>query len=530
MSGRRRGTLSPMPGTPLSLLSDASDALAATQSKNAKRDRLAQVLASVDDDVREPAIAFLSGELLQGKIGVGWAAVRDLEVGSPAATPSLSVREVHDTFGAIALARGAGSAKERTRLLGELFERATERERAFLGRLVVGELRQGALDASLLDAIAAVTRIAPEAVRRAAMLAGSIVVVGAALMRDGPAALERWPLTPFRPISPMLASPGGDLEEALSALASGPAVIERKLDGARLQAHKDGEDVCLYTRSLHDVTARGPEIVARVRAMPARRLILDGEALALDGASGRPLPFQKTMSRFGRRAPSADGARPLSGFFFDVVLVDDTVLLDLPLEERTRALTACVPSGERVPRIVTEDLEEAERFYAESVAQGHEGVMAKSLRAPYEAGRRGAAWLKIKPAHTLDLVVLAVERGSGRRSAWLSNLHLGARDPTHGGWVMLGKTFKGMTDAMLTWQTEHLRALAVGEEEGGYVVHVRPELVVEIAFDGVQESTHYPGGLALRFARVKRYRADKPAREADTIDAVRAIFERSRGA
>jgi DNA ligase-1 len=382
----------------------------------------------------------------------------------------------------------------------------------------------------VLEAIAIAARVEARAVRRAAMLGGSIPIVGADLLARGLDALAAYDLVPFRPILPMLASPIGDLETAMSAL--GEAALETKIDGARLQVHRDGDEVRLYTRSLHDVTARAPEIVALVRSLPARSLVLDGEAIALD-ANGKPLPFQTTMRRFGRRG---DDARlreelPLSVLFFDAVHVDGSSMLDAPLRDRRAALARVVPERARVPSIVTSELDAAESFYTSSIAVGHEGVMAKALDASYEAGARGASWLKIKPAHTLDLVVLAVERGSGRRTGWLSNLHLGARDPVHGGFVMLGKTFKGMTDAMLTWQTEKLRALALaGSDEGdeGYVVHVRPELVVEIAFNDVQESPHYPGGLALRFARVKRYREDKSASEADTIDTVRAIFAQAR--
>ena len=507
--------------TSLTEIAETSRSVAAARGRNDKRDRIASALRALDPDVRAIGIAFLMGELVQGKIGIGWAAIADLDVGAAPSEPTLTLIETSRILDAIAETKGAGSATQKKRLLGSLFARATDLERDLLRPLLRGGLRQGALDGVVLDAIAVAAELAPAAVRRAAMLGGSISKVGADLLSEGASALGRYDLVPFRPILPMLASPIGDLEEALGQL--GQAALETKIDGARLQVHKDGDEVRLYTRALHDVTSRAPEIVSLVRSLPARSLVLDAEAIAFD-ASGRPLPFQETMKRFGRKS-SASGP-PLVARFFDAVHVDGGSLLDAPLRERRDALASIAPEATRIDSIVTGDLETAEAFYATAIAQGHEGLMAKSLEATYEAGARGASWLKIKPTHTLDLVVLAVERGSGRRERWLSNLHLGARDPTNGGFVMLGKTFKGMTDAMLTWQTEKLRALAASDE--GWVVHVRPELVVEIAFNDVQESPHYPGGLALRFARVKRYREDKSASEADTIDTVRAIFAKSR--
>lgn len=506
-------------GASLAALVDASAEVARTRGRNDKRDRLARYVASLEDDVREVGLAFLVGELVQGKIGVGWATVRDLDAGSPAADATLTLTEVSGVLDAVASVRGAGATRERARLLGALFARATDVERRFLGRLLVGEVRQGALDGVVLEALAVATRLSPAAVRRAVMLGGSLPKVGAELLRSGASALDRYALVPFRPVLPMLASPVTDVEEALSEL--GEAAFELKLDGARVQVHKDEGEVRVYTRALHDVTARVPEIVAVARALPVRTAVLDGEALAFT-ADGAPLPFQTTMRRFGRKVDVDALARelPLSVRFFDVLHAEGA-LLDAPLRERRGRLEALVPESARVPAIVTADIDEAERFYAVAVARGHEGLMAKSLDAAYEAGARGAAWRKIKPAHTLDLVVLAVERGSGRRTGWLSNVHLGARDPVAGGFVMLGKTFKGLTDELLAWQTEKLQALAVREQ--GITLEVRPELVVEIAFDGVQTSSRYPGGMALRFARVVRYRDDKTAAEADTIDAVRAI-------
>jgi DNA ligase-1 len=512
--------------TSLARIAAVSEEVAGLRGRNAKRDRLAATLAALDDDVRQIGIAYLVGELSGGKVGIGWAALRDLAAGPPATEATLTLRETSETFDAIGRVSGAGRAKERQRLLGGLFTRATEQERSFLSRLIAGALRQGAVEGVLLDAIAQAVQLDAAAVRRAAMLGGSIPEVGATLLREGAAGLARFSLTPLRPILPMLASPTADTESALAEL--GTAAFDVKLDGARIQVHRDGDEIRVYTRALNDVTERVPEIVELVRALPARSLVLDGEAIAL--ANGHPLPFQTTMKRFGRRVDlgALRAELPLSGLFFDVMYLDGVSLLDEPFTERSSALEALVPASARIERVVTSDLEEVERLYARVVEQGHEGLVAKSLSSTYEAGARGASWLKIKPAHTLDLVVLAVERGSGRRTPWLSNLHLGARDPENGGFVMLGKTFKGMTDAMLAFQTEKLRALATSDD--GYVVHVRPELVVEIAFNDVQESPHYPGGMALRFARVKRYREDKRPEDADTIETVRKIFEQSRRA
>jgi DNA ligase-1 len=320
----------------------------------------------------------------------------------------------------------------------------------------------------------------------------------------------------------MLADTSPDADDALERL--GVAAFEYKLDGARVQVHKDGEQIEVYTRQLHRVTPAVPEVVAAVAALPARRLVLDGEAIAL-APGGRPLPFQITMRRFGRKldVERLRAELPLSVSFFDVLRVDDDTLIDRPLADRWQALAAADPTGATlVPRLVTASVEEADAFFSRATASGHEGVMAKGLDAPYSAGRRGKEWLKVKSAHTLDLVVLAAEWGSGRRQGWLSNLHLGARDPDSGGFVMLGKTFKGMTDQTLRWQTDALLARELGRE--GIAVHVRPELVVEIAFNDVQRSPQYPGGVALRFARLKRYRDDKPAGAANTIADVRALL------
>jgi DNA ligase-1 len=363
-------------------------------------------------------------------------------------------------------------------------------------------------------------RVPAEAVRRAAMLQGSLPQVAMVAAEQGRAGLDALGLELFRPILPMLAQPTADVDEALELL--GEANLEHKLDGARVQVHKQGDRVEVYSRLLNRVTPAVPEIVELVQALPARALVLDGEALALR-PDGGPQPFQVTMRRFGRKldVERLRAELPLQVRFFDCLRVDAQTLLDQATSERLLALDAAVPPAHRVPRRRVSSRDEAEAFFDEALAHGHEGLMLKALDAPYQAGRRGKGWLKLKPAHTLDLVVLAVEPGSGRREGFLSNLHLGARDPRTGSFVMLGKTFKGLTDAMLAWQTEKLGALAIGRE--GYVVHVRPELVVEIAFSDVQQSPQYPGGLALRFARVKAYREDKRASEADTIDRVREI-------
>ena len=462
------------------------------------------------------AVAYLAGELPQKTVGVGWAALR--EHPPPAAAPSLELLEVDATVTRLQGISGKGSQAVRREALTELFSHATEPEQRLLVGLFLGELRQGALEGVMTDAVARAAGLPVGDVRRAAMLAGDLRAVAAAAIRDGAAGLARFRLTPLRAVTPMLAQTADDIASALGRL--GRAGIEWKLDGARIQAHRAGSEVRLFTRNLADITDRVPEIAAAVRELDVAAIVLDGEAIALR-ADGRPEPFQVTMSRFGTKTSVV--TTPLRAFFFDCLHVDGEDLLDRPAHERLAALDRNVPSELVVPRLVTDDAEAAQAFLADALARGHEGVMVKSLTATYEAGRRGAGWLKIKPSHTLDLVVLAAEWGHGRRQGKLSNLHLGARDPVSGGFVMLGKTFKGMTDEMLAWQTEHLLALETRRE--GHVVFVRPELVVEIAFNDLQASPHYPGGLALRFARVKRYREDKTVQEADTIETVRAIYE-----
>ena len=491
-------------------------------SRLAKIARIAELLGRAKSDATLVAtvVAWLSGELPQRQIGVGYAALRSLP--PAAAQPSLTVLGVHATLSKIGAVAGKGAQARRAGLVAELFASATEVEQSFLRRLLTGELRQGALAGMMADAVATAAHIPAAAVRRAAMLGGDLPAVAAASVSGGIVALEAFTLRVGRPVGPMLAQTAAGVTEALEKLG-GTAVFEAKLDGARVQIHRAGHEVTVYTRSLDDVTARLPEVVDATLALPVRELIADGEAIALR-PDGRPHPFQVTASRFGRSVDvaAARSALPLSVFFFDVLHRDGIDLLDAPTSERTAALDDVVPQRNRVDRLITSDAVAAADFLNATLAAGHEGVMAKSLTAPYEAGRRGAGWLKVKPVHTLDLVVLAVEWGSGRRRGKLSNIHLGARDPATGGYVMLGKTFKGMTDAILDWQTARFQELAVGPTDD-HVVRVRPEQVVEVAFDGLQTSSRYPGGVALRFARVLRYRDDKGPDHADTIDTVRAL-------
>jgi DNA ligase-1 len=497
--------------------------VAATSSRLAKTKRLAECLAAASPDEIGIAVAYLSGELPQGTVGVGWAALRDL----PAAAqppPTLEVLEVDAAVSRIQAISGKGSQAARREELGALFARATEPEQRLLLGLFLGELRQGALEGVMADAVAQAAGVPAAEIRRAAMLAGDLAIVAVAALHDGVKGLEGFRLTPLQPLSPMLAQTAADVPAALARV--GEASVEWKLDGARIQAHRSGDEVRVFTRNLADITTRVPEIVESLRAIDVAAIVLDGEAIALR-PDGRPCPFQVTMSRFGTKTSAEELRRetPLSPYFFDCLHLDGDDLLDAPAGERLAALDASLPAELVVPRVETNDAEVAQAFLHETLARGHEGVMVKSLASPYESGRRGAGWLKVKVAHTLDLVVLAAEWGHGRRRGKLSNIHLGARDSATGAYVMLGKTFKGMTDEMLAWQTEQLLALQAHTE--GHVVFVRPELVVEIAFDGVQSSPRYPGGLALRFARVKGYRPDKSPDEADTIETVRAIHARA---
>ncbi|MDT0166080.1 ATP-dependent DNA ligase [Actinotalea sp. AC32] len=502
----------------------ASDAVAATRSRLAKRAVLVDLLRRTEPDAVAVVARYLGGELRQRRTGLGWRSLTTLP--SPAGTPTLDVLEVDATFEHMSGLSGPGSSTARTTLATELFAAATEPEQRLLRGLVTGELRQGALDALLLDAVAEAAGVPAATVRRAAMLAGATEPVATAALGAGSpeAAVERldaFGLTVGRPVRPMLAASAADVRAAVEGFAGRVVVVDAKLDGIRVQVHRDGDDVRVYTRSLDDITSRVPEIVEVVRGLDVRTAVLDGEALAV-GPDGRPRPFQETASRSATRDAELAASTRLTPFFFDVLHVDGRDLLDAPLAERLSVLDAVAPRH-AVERVTTDDADAAQAAFERWVGAGQEGVIVKDSGAPYEAGRRGSAWVKVKPRHTLDLVVLAVERGSGRRSGLLSNIHLGARDPA-GGFVMLGKTFKGLTDETLRWQTDRFRELQ--ESDDGWVVTVRPEQVVEIAFDGVQRSTRYPGGVALRFARVLRYRDDKSAAESDTLEAVRNLLAR----
>jgi ATP-dependent DNA ligase I len=496
----------------LAELVEASDAVGATRSRLAKVELLAAVLRQLSPDEIEAGVAFLSGELRQRQIGVGWATLRD--VVPPADRPGLTVAGVDAAFEHVGALAGRGSQAARRAAVGALFARATAPEARFLVRLLSGDLRQGALEGVMVQAVARAAGADQQAVQRAFMLRGDLASVAAAAIAEGPAALGRFSLEFGRPVRPMLARPAKNVDEALDRL--GEAAAEWKLDGARVQVHRRDDEVRVFTRSLDDVTARVPEVVDAARALPAASLVLDGEAIALR-PDGRPEPFQVTASRF---ASSQQQTVPLSLLLFDVLHAEGEDVLDCPGAERAALLAQLAPPQRRIPRKVISDKETARAFLDDAIARGHEGVMLKALDQPYVAGSRGAGWLKVKPVHTLDLVVLAAEWGHGRRQGWLSNLHLGARAETGEAFVMLGKTFKGLTDAMLTWQTQRLLELETSRE--GNVVHVRPDLVVEVAFDGVQDSPRYPGGIALRFARVLRHRPDKAAAEADTLAAALA--------
>lgn len=502
----------------LAELVTTSAAVAATRSRLAKVAALAETLGRAAPDEVEIVTSYLSGSLRQRRTGVGWRSARATV--APAGEPELTVTEVDAIFAELAEFSGPGSQTARKARLDDLMARATADEQRWLAGLITGETRQGALDGVMVDALIRASGLPAADIRRAVMLAGSTRDVAVAALTEGADAVARIGLVVGRPVRPMLAASAKTVAEAIAGLG-GEVAVEAKLDGIRIQVHRDGDEIRVFTRSLDDVTDRLPDVVEAVAALPAHRLILDGEALAL-GTDGRPRPFQETAARsMSLDAEALRGRTPMTPYFFDLLALDDEELLDLPGRERVARLSELVPETARVGRVVTDDPAVAEQFTAAVLASGHEGVVVKALDAPYEAGRRGSSWVKVKPVHTLDLVVLAVEWGSGRRRGWLSNIHLGARDPATGGFVMLGKTFKGMTDAMLTWQTE--RFLALEDHRDDWTVYLRPEQVVEIAFDGLQRSTRYPGGLALRFARVLRYRDDKTADEADTIETVRRI-------
>jgi DNA ligase-1 len=502
----------------LSEIVATSEAVAAIAARGAKIDLLATCLRHLEPAEVSVGTAYLSGQMRQRQTGIGPAALR--ESPPPAAVASLTVMEVDAALEALARQVGPESQGERRRLLAALLGRATRAEQDFLRRLLVGELRQGALEGVMVEAVARAAGVSTGEVRRAVLLRGDLHAVATVALRDGATGLSAFRLEVGRPLKPMLAQSADGLPAALARIH--PAAIEWKLDGVRVQIHVLGDEVRVFTRSLDDITARVPEVVEAARALPVRAVVLDGEALALR-QNGRPHPFQITAGRLGSRleVERVRGTLPLTPYIFDLLHLDGEDLIDRTGAEREAVLAATVPQALRVPRIVTEDPAVAADFLGQTLERGHEGVVVKSLSSPYEAGHRGAGWIKVKPRHTLDLAILAVEWGHGRRRGLLSNLHLGARDPASGGFVMLGKTFKGLTDEMLAWQTRRL--LELERDRDQWTVYVRPELVAEIAFDGVQHSPRYPGGVALRFARVVRYRPDKSADEADTIETVRAI-------
>ena len=504
-----------------------SAAVSATRSRLAKTAAVADLLAAADLAELEVVVSYLSGTLMQRRTGLGWKGVADLP--APADTACLEVAEVDAAFEEIAAVAGAGSQARRRALVADLFGRATHEEQRMPRGLVTGELRQGAQEGTVVEAIAKAADVPATDVRRAVMLGGALGPVAVAARTGGIGALERFTLQLMRPVRPMLAGSAPTIAEAAADHPDEAQIWDTKLDGIRIQVHLDrssaDQQVRIWTRSLDEITTRLPEVVETVLALPAETLVLDGEAIALT-AEGRPRPFQETGSRTATRSPSSAAEVPVTAFFYDLLHVDGRDLLDDPLTERLVALDRVVPEDSRTPRLLTADADEAQAFFDTLIARGHEGVIVKRPGAPYEAGRRGSGWVKVRPVHTLDLVVLAVEWGSGRRRGKLSNIHLGARDPETGELIMVGKTFKGMTDEMLAWQTERFLSLETGRD--GHVVHVRPEQVVEIAYDGVQRSTRYPGGVALRFARVLRYRDDKTADQADVIRSLQTVIEESR--
>jgi DNA ligase-1 len=498
---------------------NASNDVAAASGRLAKISRFAELLRMPSANEIPAVVSMLSGTLRQGRTGIGYDAIVAASTAAPADAPMLTVDEVDAAFDTLASLGGTGVARTRAGHLTSLFARATHEEQDFLRRLLTGGLRQGALEGVVLEAVAKSANVSPARLRRAVLMSGSLAAAAVAALTDHDRGLDAIAARVMQPVRPMLADSAAGVDEALGALED--AALEFKLDGARIQLHKSGDEVRLFSRTLRDVTASAPEIVALGRKLPARELILDGEVIAL-AEDGTPRPFQTTMRRFGRTKDVETLRRelPLTLFAFDSLFLDGMSLLDEPLERRTAVLRDVAPAV-AVPLVSRPTVEEARAFVAEAARRGHEGVMAKSLSSPYAAGRRGSAWLKIKQARALDLVVLAAEWGHGRRHGRLSNLHLGARDPIGGGFIMLGKTFKGMTDEMLTWQTDTLLSLEVARD--GIIVFVKPELVVEVAFNEIQESRVYAGGLTLRFARVKRYRTDKTAADANTIDDVRRL-------
>jgi DNA ligase 1 len=496
-----------------------SGQVASTTKRLEKIALLAALLDQLAPEEVEAAVSFLCGNTRQGRIGIGYSSLRGI-AGFPAAEPTLELGEVDRAFESLKGSRGSGSAGRKLEVLKELFARATTAEQSFLVSLLGGELRQGALEGIMLEGVARASHVPLDLVRRAAMMAGSVPQIARAALEKGAAGLSSYEVQLFRPVQPMLAQTVQDAAEAISSL--GEAALEWKLDGARVQVHRSGEEVRIYSRSLNDVTAAVPEIVGAAQALPVKDLILDGEVISL-AMDGRPNPFQTTMRRFGRKldVERTRAELPLSPFWFDLLYLDGTSLMDEPQARRFRTLTELAPPQLVVPHTITGDPYMAASFFDNALRHGHEGVMAKSTSATYAAGGRGQSWLKVKKPRTLDLVILAAEWGNGRRCGWLSNLHLGARDIEKGGFAMLGKTFKGLTDGMLAWQTQELLKLEIGRD--GATVYVAPKLVAEIVFNEIQISPRYKSGLALRFARVKRYRLDKSADDADTFQTVRQL-------
>lgn len=503
----------------LSTLVETSRLVSATSKRLQKVDLLAQLIRRLNPDEAEIAVGFLTGKLRQGNIGVGYASLREAAA-APATAPELELVTVDRIFSDIAAIRGPGSEQQRRKALASLFARATGDEQKFLIGLLTGELRQGALEGIMLDALAKAAAVPVERVRRAAMMAGTLPAIARGLLQDGEAGLAPFTVQLFCPVQPMLAQTAEDVAGAIGDM--GKASLEYKFDGARVQVHKAGDEVRVYSRGLNDVTAAAPEVVEIVRSMPAQSLILDGEVLSLD-ETDRPRPFQVTMRRFGRKLDVERMRQelPLRPFWFDLLFLNGSELLDEQQKRRFSTLMGIAAQENMVPHLLTADSQRADDFLHEALQRGHEGIMAKSPEAAYAAGARGQSWLKIKQARTLDLVILAAEWGNGRRKGWLSNLHLGARDTVGGGFAMLGKTFKGLTDEMLAWQTQELLKLEAARDS--YTVYVEPKLVVEIAFNEIQESSRYASGLALRFARVKRYRTDKSAAESDTFATVQKL-------
>ena len=493
-----------------------SSEVAATRSRKAKTTALAALFRHLEHDEIPVAVGLLAGEIRQGRIGVGYAAVFGVAV-EPSAQPGLTIGDVDTDLDAIQGMTGPGSQELRGRVLGDLFARATAAEQDFMRRALTGEVRQGALAGLIVDALAAAYDVPARDLRRALMLRADLGAVAQTAAASGTGGLAEIGLQVLSPVQPMLASPAASIEEAVTGMVS----VEWKLDGARIQVHRLGEEIRVFTRNQNDITARMPEVAAVARRLPIDAVILDGEAMALR-SNGTPQPFQETMSRFGTEE-RAFAEVPLYPFFFDVLHVDGVDLIDRPLSERLTHLDRMTPPEHRIARIATSDADEADRFSYTALDAGHEGVMVKGLASAYEAGRRGKSWRKVKPVHTFDLVVLGAEWGHGRRSGFLSNIHLGARDADTGAFVMVGKTFKGMTDETLRWQTENFPGFEVGRTNWG--ITMRPEMVVEVALDGVQASTRYPGGIALRFARVRRYRFDKRPDEADTVQALQEMLK-----